>query len=122
MKNSDDQVLAEQPNLFLDGFEHDITIVIKNATGDSVLIFPKYAIREIIKRNDKQIDLSIVINLEPPVLYKFGFSTPLQASAWNTLLNKLRESLEATYTQIYRRPNRDPAIDKLFAQVQRIPR
>lgn len=123
LQNSDSNVLAEPANIFLDCFEHNITMVVKNDEGNPVLIFPENAISQIILPDPTKIDLYISINRDPPALYKFGFSTPSQASTLNQLLNELRQPIAATHSQSFRRPNRDPAVNKVFTQIkQEIPR
>lgn len=113
----------KKPTLYLDGFECNITIVVKNDKGEAVLVMPKNAISKITLRESTKVDLLAEITGGRKVLYEFGFSTPEHASAWNQLLNMLSQSFQAKSSLAYRRPNRDPAVDEFFRLIEReIPR
>lgn len=116
-------MMAENPYLYFDGFERNITIVVKNDKDEAVLIIPRDAISKVTLRESTNVDLLTTITRGREVLYKFGFSTPEHASAWNEVLNKLSQPFQTASLQAYRRPYRDPTIDQFFKEIQReIPR
>lgn len=91
LKTSEDAVVAENPTIYLDGFARNKRIVIKNKEGDVVLIIPKNAISQTIRREPTKIDFYTDITPGRQRHYKIGFSTSSKASTWNDLLNKLGE-------------------------------
>lgn len=119
--------MAIKPNFYLDSFDSNITMVIKNDKDDAILIIPTDAISEIIPWQSESREMSVYIEINPErgrKLYEFGFATPSQASAMNQLLNKMRnQDIPATSFNIYRRPSRHPLVDAFFTEVERdVPR
>lgn len=114
--------LARSPTLFLDGFEGNVTIVVKNDDDDVVLIVPKIAITRTAQRAT-DVDLYTEITRGRQTIYKIDFSTSSRASACNQLTDRLGQLESVAFYGSYRRPSRHPAVDAFFAAIEReIPR
>lgn len=118
LKESDNTLVSEQLNLFLDGFEHNVTLVTKNDENDAVLIFPKDAISEVTRNSGLELSVTISLNRGPRMLYKFGFATYEQTAATIDLLNRMKQRIEGSYSENYRRPSRDPAVNSFFTHIR----
>lgn len=93
-----------------------VTIVVLNLEEDPVLIFPTYAVSQIMQSSPTEISLYIGADSNG-VLYKFGFSGALMATVWNDVLRTQCRHLQITTAQVNRRPYDKPLYEQLFNQI-----